>query len=144
MSLVRVLQEVRQNGTPAQQQGRLPPQAAALPAQVQQTVLMLQWFVNEAQQLSPEARLEAFKYPSLLPSDHYPIPFADPSNTVRNNFFEEECFKRLFQIEDRWESCQRSTSVPTPVLFIFTHLFAMWLRHSGQLGIDCISNRFSN
>ena len=77
MSLVRVLQEVRQNGTGPQQQARLPPQAAALPAQVQQTILMLQWFVNEAQQLSPEARLEAFRYPSLLVQP-LPHPLCQP------------------------------------------------------------------
>lgn len=65
MSLVKVLQEVRQNG--ATQRGSLPPQASTLPGQVQETILMLQWFVNEAQQLSPDARLEAFRCPPPPP-----------------------------------------------------------------------------
>ena len=58
------MQEVRDsNGSRPRQVQTIP---GVLPAQVQEAILMLQWFVIEVQSLSPFARTEALRYTLML------------------------------------------------------------------------------
>ncbi len=55
------MQEVRDNDSPRKPQKRMQTIPGVLPAQVQEAILMLQWFVKEVQNLSPYARQEALR-----------------------------------------------------------------------------------
>ena len=72
------MQEVRDNGN--NNKGRRAPQMqtvpGVLPAQVQEAILMLQWFVTEVQSLSPYARTEALRYIQFIREVHGNIDLA--------------------------------------------------------------------
>lgn len=59
--LIRVMQEVRDNGS-AQEAQRQPGNLPVLTPEVQEAITMLQWFVREVQSLSTYARTEALRY----------------------------------------------------------------------------------